>query len=79
MHKLLPAVLLLSVLLAACASDKDALKTKDIAPDGVLKVHPALLGAPVASPTEQVASPPASVTPAKTDPAEPPVEQSTLR
>lgn len=79
MHKLLPAVLLLSALLAACASDKDALKTKDIAPDGVLKVHPALLGAPVASPTGQAASPPASVIPTKANPAEPPVEQSTLR
>ena len=48
MRILLPAVLLLSALLAACASDKDALTAKDIPQSGALKVHPGLLGAPVA-------------------------------
>jgi hypothetical protein len=37
-----------SALLAACASDKDALTSKDIPQSGTLKVHPGLLGAPVA-------------------------------
>jgi peptidoglycan-associated lipoprotein len=48
MRILLPAALLLSALLAACASDKDALTAKDIPQSGALKVHPGLLGAPVA-------------------------------
>ncbi len=48
MRILLPAALLLSALLAACASDKDALTAKDIPQSGTLKVHPGLLGAPVA-------------------------------
>ena len=48
MRILLPAALLLSALLAACASDKDALTAKDIPQSGPLKVHPGLLGVPVA-------------------------------
>lgn len=39
--------LLLSTLLAACASDKDALANKNISQQGTLKVHPGLLGQPV--------------------------------
>jgi len=68
MRILLPAALLFSALLAACASDKDALTAKDIPQSGTLKVHPGLLGAPVASPA-----------PAKADPAVAPAEQAETR
>lgn len=44
MRPTLPAMLLLSALLAACASSADAPPTKDITQKGALKVHPALLG-----------------------------------
>ncbi len=37
----------LSTLLAACATDKDALANKNISQQGTLKVHPGLLGQPV--------------------------------
>ena len=55
--------LLLSTLLAACASDKDALANKNISQQGPLKVHPGLLGQPV--PPELQPNPsPAAVAPA---------------
>lgn len=47
MRASLPASLLLSTLLAACASTPDTLPVKHIAQSGVLKVHPGLLGQPV--------------------------------
>ena len=68
MRRLLPAFLLFSALLAACASDKDALTAKDIPQSGTLKVHPGLLGAPVAPQA-----------PAKTDPVSAPAEQPGTR
>ena len=54
MRILLPAALLFTALLAACASDKDALTSKDIPQSGTLKVHPGLLGAPAATPQTPV-------------------------
>lgn len=77
MRKSLPVVLLLSALLAACASDTDALKTKDLGPSGPLKVHPALLGAPAVTPKGLDTSP--VTTPAKADSAEAPMEQQAPR
>lgn len=47
-------LLLLSALLAACASNKDAPANKHISQSGALKVHPGLLGQPA-----QPAPPPA--------------------
>jgi len=47
MRASLPATLLLSALLAACASTKDAPVNKNISQSGPLKVHPGLLGQPV--------------------------------
>lgn len=64
----LPVALLISALLAACASDKDALTAKDIPQSGALKVHPGLLGAPVAPQA-----------PAKTDAVSAPAEQPGTR
>jgi len=64
----LPVALLISALLAACASDKDALTSKDIPQSGALRVHPDLLGAPAAPQA-----------PAKTDPAVAPTEQPGTR
>jgi len=64
----LPAAFLLSALLAACASDKDALTSKDIPQSGALRVHPGLLGASVAPQA-----------PAKADPAVAPAEQPGTR
>ena len=68
--------LLLSTLLAACATDKDALANKNISQQGTLKVHPGLLGQPV-PPELQPGARPAVATPAAKDdaaaaPAEPP-------
>ena len=77
MRKFLPVVLLLSALVAACASETDVLKSKDIAPSGALKVHPALLGAPTATPKGQDAS--TSTAPVKAESAEAPVEQQAPR
>lgn len=68
MRILLPAALVFSALLAACASDKDALTAKDIPQSGTLKVHPGLLGAPAAPQA-----------PAQAAPAAAPAEQSGTR
>lgn len=57
MRATLTATLLLSALLAACASNKDAPANKHISQSGALKVHPGLLGQP-AQPA-QPAPPPA--------------------
>ncbi|MBP5997659.1 MAG: hypothetical protein KA535_06900 [Azonexus sp.] len=59
--------LLLSTLLAACASDKDALANKNISQQGTLKVHPGLLGQPVPPELQPGAHP--AVAPAATPPA----------
>ena len=42
----LPATLLLSLLLAACATSREARQSQHIEQDGPLKVHPGLLGQP---------------------------------
>ena len=47
MRATLPATLLLSALLAACASSRDIPPSKHISQSGPLKVHPGLLGQPV--------------------------------
>lgn len=47
MRATLPATLLLSTLLAACASTRDIPPSKHISQSGALKVHPGLLGQPV--------------------------------
>lgn len=75
MRPTLPATLLLSALLAACASSPDAQTNKEISQKGSLKVHPGLLGeraptrapaavaapaAPAATPAQAVAEPPAA-------------------
>ena len=70
--------LLLSALLAACATDKDVLANKDISQQGPLKVHPGLLGQPVppelqpdARTAAPAATPPAAATDTIAAPAEP--------
>ena len=75
--------LLLSTLLAACATDKDALANKNISQQGALKVHPGLLGQPVppelqpdarpavAAPATPAAKDDAAVAPAEPPPADP--------
>lgn len=63
MRASLPVTLLLSTLLAACASTQDIPPSKHISQDGSLKVHPGLLGQPV--PAELQPEPrPAAATPA---------------
>lgn len=47
MRPTLPATLLLSVLLAACATNREASPIKHIDQRGALKVHPGLIGQPV--------------------------------
>lgn len=47
MRTSLPAAVLLSTLLAACASTQDGPANKHISQSGALKVHPGLLGQPV--------------------------------
>lgn len=47
MRATLPATLLLSALLAGCASNRDIPPSKHISQSGTLKVHPGLLGQPV--------------------------------
>lgn len=59
MRASLPATLLLSVLLAACASSRDTAASKHIVQSGALKVHPGLLGKPV--PAELAPAPVAAV------------------
>lgn len=65
MRPSLPALLLLSTLLAACASSREGQQSKHIAQDGPLKVHPGLLGKPV--PAELAPVPVAAVTPTATE------------
>ena len=52
MRATLPVALLLSTVLAACATDKDVITAKDIPQSGTLKVHPGLIKSPPA-PAEQ--------------------------
>lgn len=59
MRATLTATLLLSALLAACASNKDAPANKHISQSGPLRVHPGLLGQPVPGETQPAAKTPA--------------------
>lgn len=73
MRASLPATLLLTTLLAACATKGDTLPSKNISQSGPLKVHPGLLGQPVPPELQATARPaaPASSpaeTPIKMDP-----------
>lgn len=76
MRASLPLALMIATLLAACASDKDALASKHISQQGALKVHPGLLGEtvpPSAAGNAQpapVAPPAVEVAPAETPPAQ---------
>ena len=65
--------LLIATLLAACASDKDALASKHLSQQGVLKVHPGLLGEPM-PPEVQPSASPATAGPQPIPVAEPAVE-----
>ena len=60
MRATLPATLLLTALLAGCASTKDIPPSKHISQTGALRVHPGLLGQPVAAEQKPAASLPAS-------------------
>ena len=60
MRASLPATLLLSALLAACASNKDAAINTNLAQTGTLKVHPGLLGKPVPTELQTEAATPAT-------------------
>lgn len=53
MRATLTATILLSALLAGCASTKDGPGNKNISQAGALKVHPALLGQPVPAELQQ--------------------------
>lgn len=60
MRASLPATLLLSLLLAACASTKDAVPVQHLSQSGALKVHPGLLGQPVPAELQEGSAPVAS-------------------
>ncbi len=66
----LPATLLLSVLLAACAGNREANPIKQVEQSGRLKVNPELLGqpAPAARPAAGTPAAPGDATPAATTP-----------
>jgi len=75
MRASLPATLLLSALLAACASKGDIPPSKHISQSGPLKVHPGLLGQPVPPELQQEAR--ASAT-ASTSAAETPIKMDSV-
>lgn len=59
MRATLPAALLITTLLAACATDKDVLTAKDIPQSGTLKVHPGLIKSPPSAQAQPPAPAPA--------------------
>ena len=72
MRATLPAALLISTLLAACATDKDVLTAKDIPQSGTLKVHPGLIKSPPPAQQQPAAMPtPAAPAPAPAATTEP--------
>jgi len=80
MRILLPAALLLSALLAACASNTDRLDEKDVPQSGTLKVHPGLLTSPAAPrAAPETRQPVATPAPATATPPEAPAEQPSAR
>jgi peptidoglycan-associated lipoprotein len=70
--------LLLSTLLAACATDKDALANKNISQQGALKVHPGLLGQPVPLELQPTPSPAVTAPAAKDETAAAPAEPTSV-
>lgn len=67
MRATLTAALLITTLLAACATEKDVLTAKDIPQSGTLKVHPGLVKSPPAAqrqptPVTAPANPPPAAT-----------------
>jgi len=69
MRASLPATLLLTALLAACASTNDKQVNKNISQSGPLKVHPGLLGQPVPAELQNEAQSLPAVAPVATEPA----------
>lgn len=69
MRASLPATLLLTTLLAACASTSDQQANKNISQRGPLKVHPGLLGQPVPAELQTAAPPMPTAAPAGTESA----------
>lgn len=70
----LPATLLLSVLLAACAGNREASPIQRLEQSGLLKVNPGLLGQPMpaqATPAQPVASATEPAAPPEKTPAQP--------
>ncbi|MFZ2266177.1 MAG: OmpA family protein [Azonexus sp.] len=57
MRASLPATLLLSLLLAACASTNNTVPVKHLSQTGTLKVHPGLLGQPVPAELQDARAP----------------------
>ena len=82
MRPSLPAMLLLSALLAACSTSRAPQQSQHIAQDGPLKVHPGLLGQPVPAELAPIPAPvPAATTatPASETPAAIRMDQDGLR
>ncbi|KAB2928768.1 MAG: OmpA family protein [Dechloromonas sp.] len=76
MRASLPATLLLSALLTACAAPKATAPSKHIDQSGALKVHPGLLGKPVPA---ELAPPPVAAVTAQTADANIRMDQDGLR
>lgn len=82
MRPTLPAMLLLSALLAACSTSREPQRSQHIAQDGPLKVHPGLLGQPVPAELAPIPAPApaaATATPTSEAPAEIRMDQDGLR
>lgn len=80
MRATLPATLLLSVLLTACASSSDIPVSKHISQSGALRVHPGLLGQPVPAELQGEGAPASAVAVAKaTDDAPIKMDETGLR
>ena len=62
MRATLTAALLLSTLLAACATDKDVLTAKNIPQSSTLKVHPGLINSSAADQATSATSAPGAPT-----------------
>lgn len=60
MRATLLSTLLLSALLAACATERDSIANKNIAQQGTLKVHPGLVDKSAPAPAPESATPAAT-------------------
>lgn len=74
MRTTFPALLLLSAILAACASHKEIVVDKHISQSGPLRVNPGLLGAPVPSGFEWPETPATDIAHTATEPGELPIK-----